>query len=170
MMYNFIPISSINNIDEVKAFFNYLYFNENESFNLKKDFNEFIFSYTGVPMYSDEEASFRKALKKQCFKICNATNINMFMLHRDCLKEIEERNKDCTDVAVCIRDEEFVNELTGRIFSFRKNEYFKIVFKDAIGIALQYGVADDEYFYKWDYKEYFRPLESYEADALKYNL
>lgn len=75
----FIMITKINNIDDVKIFFQNLYL-EGVSAHPDDDFNDYVNYETNEASYNMEEATLRNRLMNDSFEICEKVNVDIYDL------------------------------------------------------------------------------------------
>ena len=128
---NSLP-KSINTIDDVWEFFNYLHIVDGVLFHPEGDFREFINWETDKPTYTAKEAKERNILMDKCFDVCSENDFNIFQIGLEAIKrnlngdKSLESGKNKTNVAVCILSEDYVEEDTGLVFGFSINKSYPL--------------------------------------------
>ena len=79
--------SHITNIEEVKAFFNYLVNERNCNFHPDDDFAEYVNSADGTPTFSDAEIPLFNRLMDECFTACEDNNASVYDVGLEILKK-----------------------------------------------------------------------------------
>lgn len=162
---NSLP-KSINTIDDVWEFFNYLHNVDGVLFHPEGDFREFIDWETDKPTYTAKGAKERNILMKKCFKVCTEYGIDIFKVGIEAQnknlfgdKSIESKNSQIA-VAVCILSADFVDNDTGEVVSFSKNKTFEILYDHPLWLHIGYS-GDDSYltFNRLGFEQYFRYAE-----------
>lgn len=78
----------IHNINDVKAFFRYLYEKRNVAFHPDDSFNSYINHDTGENTFSTEECKRFDRTMDECFSICEASDVDIYELASLCFNEV----------------------------------------------------------------------------------
>lgn len=168
---NSLP-KSINTIDDVWEFFNYLHNVEKVNFNTKQDFGEYINRETDKPIYTANEAKERNILMDKCFDVCSENDFNIFKVYIEVYKKNHHRGKKTSskktqsNVAVCILSADFVNDRTGEVFWFSINKSYTILDDHPLCVNIEHPNAETYVtFQRWEFEEHFRYVEEGEVSS-----
>ena len=175
---NSLP-KSINTIDDVWEFFNYLRNVEDVMFHPKQDFGEYIDSETDKPGYTAKEVKERNILMKKCFDICSENDISIFKVAWEVYKKNRNDKKTSSkktqsNVVVCTLSADYLDEETGEVLSFYTDNLYKIIREYSIWIYVKFS-GNDNYavFPRWEFEKHFRYAEegggTIEIEAIKKN-
>lgn len=176
---NSLP-KSINTIDDVWEFFNYLYNVEGVIFHPVANFKEYKNIETDKPFYTNKEAKERNVLKDKCLEVCLENDFDIFKVAVEVIKKNPYRDKKTSskktqsNVAVCTFSADFVDNGTSVVISFSKNKSYKILYDHPLLVDIDYP-GDGLYstFNRLEFEQYFRYAEegemSSEIEVIKKN-
>ena len=79
--------SHITNIDEVRAFFQYLVNERGCNFHPDDDFAEYVSNADGSPTFSKEEIASFNRLMDECFTVCAESNESIYDIGLEVLRK-----------------------------------------------------------------------------------
>jgi len=167
---------TINTGMDVWEFFNYLHNVEGVNFHPEIDFNDYCQGETDKPTYTPEEAKKRNELMDICFNVCSDSGIDIFTIGLEAMRlnlglDDYSKNKPHTNVAVCLKTEEYVNEDTGELIGFYRNKFYEIEKVDSIWIHVSYRKYHESLMYpKWEFDKRFRYAEDWETEGFNEKL
>lgn len=168
---NSLP-KSINTIDDVWEFFNYLRNVEDVMFHPKQDFGEYIDRETDKPGYTAKEVKERNILMDKCFNVCSENDISIFKVALEVYKKNSHRDKKTSSkktqytLAVCILSAYFVDDSTGEVLSFSKNKTYEIHYDDPLWLNIELPGFDSLIpLQRCEFEEYFRYAEEGEISS-----
>jgi len=85
-------IKTIHNIDDVKAFADYLVNVEKVNFHPDDDFKDYINYKTKEATYTEKDAQERNRLMDECFKICEKEGVDIYEIMGDSLSKFVEKS------------------------------------------------------------------------------
>ena len=83
---------NITTIQDVKDFADYLVNTEHLNFNSDEDFRNYISYETHKPTYSEAEAVKRNNLMKQCFRVCESEEVDIYEVMGEYIMEAFKLN------------------------------------------------------------------------------
>lgn len=77
----------IENLEDVKRFFKYLTVERRVSFHPDDDFECYVNMETGEPTFTPDECKEYNAAMLQCFEVCGAEGVDIYLIGLETLKE-----------------------------------------------------------------------------------
>jgi len=161
---NSLP-KSIETIDDVWDFFNYLHKVEGVNFHPEQDFDDYIHGTTHKPTYAKREVKERNRLMEQCFNVCAKNGFDIFRIGIEAQKRnlFNEKSNDSgeknTNIAVCILTEDYVESDTGLVYGFSKNKSYKILYDHPLWVNIGHPDVESSTFQRWEFEKHFRYAE-----------
>jgi len=161
---NSLP-KSINTIDDVWEFFNYLHKVDGVLFHPEQDFDCYINGETHKPTYTKQEAKERNKLMRQCFEVCAENKYDIFHVGIEAIKRnlgndnSPESGKNQTNIAVCILSEDYVDTETGEVLGFSTNKSYTILYDHPLWVKIGHPDFECTTFTRWDFEKHFRYAE-----------